>query len=229
MSGSLKVCFHAPLLWPLWSGGQVKFTGGAEVQQAHLARGLALRGHEVTVVSRDFGQPSPVVVHGVRVLKSYRVDDGLPLLRFFHPRLSHTLAALNSAHADVYYARGGGLEAGETYEVARSRGRGFVFGAAHDHDAWTSLPLLRNPRDRWWYARALRGADAIVAQSSVQQASFRDQFGLDSTVIRNIVEIPTTAVDPDARRPSSGSRPTRPRRVPTGSWSWPARCRTVGS
>ncbi|MBI5171093.1 MAG: glycosyltransferase family 4 protein [Candidatus Eisenbacteria bacterium] len=195
MTRALRVCFHAPLLWPLWSDGRVAFTGGAEVQQARLARGLAARGVEMTVVSCDYGQPSPVTAHGVRVLKSYRLGDGLPVLRFFHPRLSRTMAALLAADADVYYVRGASLEAGTAYEAARLKGRAFVFGAAHDHDALASLPLLGNPRDRAWYRRALRGARAVVAQTDAQRDSFRREFAVESTVVRNLVEVPEHSAD----------------------------------
>lgn len=194
----LRACFFAPFLWPLWSGGRLAFTGGAEVQQARLARGLAARGVDTTVVSLDFGQPSPVTAHGVRVLKSYRLDDGLPVVRFFWPRLPRTIAALRAAGADVYYARGAGLEAGVAHEVARSRGAAFVFAAAHDLDAVRALPRLPNPRDRWWFARALRGADAVVAQSERQRESFRSEWGIDAAVIRNLVELPGAAADPGA-------------------------------
>lgn len=186
----LRACFHSPLLWPVWSGGAVKFAGGAELQQARLARGLAVRGFDVTVVTCDFGQPSPVIVHGVRVLKTYRLEAGLPGLRFFHPRLSRTVTALRAADADVYYARGASLDAGVACDVARSRGAAFVFAAAHDDDARRALPLLRNPRDRWWYARALRGADAVIAQSEVQRALFRREWGLESSVVRNLIDLP---------------------------------------
>src|SRR5262249_48192952 len=68
--------------------------------------------------------------------------------------------------------------------------------AAHDHDARASLPLLGRPRDRWLYRRALRGADAIVAQTIAQQELFRAEFGLESTLVRNLVELPETAADP---------------------------------
>lgn len=198
MSRPLRVCFHAPFLWPLWSDGSVPFTGGAEVQQARLSRGLAERGVDVTVVSCDFGQPSPVVVHGVRVLKSYRPGDGPPVLRFFHPRLTRSVAALRAADADVYYVRGGALEAGVTFETAHRGNRAFVFAAAHDHDALASLPLLANPRDRWWYRRALRGAHAVVAQSELQRTLFRSQFAIESEVVRNLVEVPRDSADPGA-------------------------------
>lgn len=195
MTRPLRVCFHAPFLWPLWSGGRVAFTGGAEVQQARLARGLAARGVEMTVVGCDYGQPSPTRVHGVRVLKSYRLSEGLPVLRFFHPRLTRTMAALFTADADVYYVRGASLEAGTTYEAARLKGRAFVFGAAHDHDANAALPLLGNPRDRVWYRRALRGARAVVAQTEAQRDAFRREFGIEATVVRNLVEVPERAAD----------------------------------
>jgi len=189
----LRVCFFAPLLWPVWSGGTIAFAGGAELQQARLARGLAERGLDVTVVTCDFGQPSPVDVHGVRVLKTYRPSDGPPVLRFFHPRLTRSVAALRAADADVYYVRCASLEAGIAFDVARSRGAAFVFAAAHDQDAGRSLPLLPNPRDRWWYARALRGADDVIAQSEVQRELFRREWGRESTVIRNLVDLPPLA------------------------------------
>lgn len=200
MTRPLRVCFHAPLLWPLWSGGGIAFTGGAEVQQARLARGLAARGLDVTVVTRDFGQGSPVTVHGVRVLASYRAEQGLPVLRFFHPRLTRSWAALGAADADVYYSRTAGLEAGLTYDAARSRGRRFVFAAAHDDDALRALPLLRDPRERWWYSRAVRGADAVIAQSGLQLGRFADEFGREATVIRNVVEVPGAAASPGGSR-----------------------------
>jgi glycosyltransferase involved in cell wall biosynthesis len=193
-----KVCFYAPLLWPLWSGGALPFTGGAEVQQERLARGLAARGFDVTVVGCDFGQPSPVTVHGVRVLSSYRIADGWPVLRFFHPRLTGAWRALAAAAADVYYVRGASLETGIAYEAARRRGAAFVFGAAHEHDAHRSLPELANMRDRVWYRRALRGATAVVAQTETQQRLFREQYGVASTVVRNLVELPAHTVDAGA-------------------------------
>ncbi len=191
----LRVCFFSPLLWPVWSGGEVQFAGGAELQQARLARGLAARGFDVTVVTCDFGQPSPTTVHGVRVLKTYRPEDGWPVLRFFHPRITRSVAALRTADADVYYVRCASLEAGLAYDVARSRGAAFVFAAAHDHDALRSLPLLPNPRDRWWQRRALRGAAVVIAQSEVQRGLFRSEWGREATVVRNLVELPPSPAD----------------------------------
>src|SRR5207249_646738 len=58
-----------------------------------------------------------------------------------------------------------------------------------------SLPWLSSRRERWWYLRALRGADARVAQTEVQQRLFSENFGVDTTVIPNPVALPPSAVD----------------------------------
>jgi len=196
MSGRGRVCLHAGYLYPLFSGGTVEFAGGAEVQQALIARGLAARGFEVSVVTCDYGQPPELVADGVRLLRSHPPRGGIPVLRFFHPRLSRALRALAAADAEVYYARGLGVPAGEAYEVAHWRRASFVLGTAHDLDVRRTLPLLHSPRDRWWARRTLRGADAIVAQTEAQRGRYRGEFGRDSEVIPNLVELPPTAVDP---------------------------------
>jgi len=190
-----RVCFHASYLYPLFSGGAVAFAGGAEVQQAFLARGLAALGFELRVVTCDYGQPRVVTVDGVRLLRTYPPRGGMPGLRFFYPRLSRTWRALLEADADAYYARGLGVPAGIAFEAARYQGARFVLGTAHDLDVRRGLPLHRNPRDRWWARRTLRGADAVVAQTETQRRLYRAEFGRESELIPNLVAIPELAVD----------------------------------
>lgn len=196
MTSRGRVCFHAPYLYPLFSRGAIDFTGGAEVQQALLLRGLAGRGFEVLVVTCDFGQPRELTVDGVRLLRSYPPRGGIPVLRFFHPRLSRALRALAAADAEVYYARGAGVAAGEAFEVARWKRAAFVLGTAHDLDARRDLPLESSLRDRAWTRRVLRGADAIVAQTELQRALYAAEFGRESEVIPNLVETAVQPTDP---------------------------------
>lgn len=190
-----RLCFHTQYAWPLFTGGRVEFTGGAEVQQVAMARGLAARGFDMTLVTCDYGQPARVEVDGVTVLKTFPPHEGLPVLRFFHPRLTRTVAALADADAEAYYARGLGFVAGLTCDVARLRNAAFVLGAAHDWDAGRVWPHVTHPRDRWWSRRALRGARAIIAQTEVQHRLFAAERGLGSEVIPNLVET-VAAVDP---------------------------------
>lgn len=196
MSGRGRICFHHPYLYPVFSGGAVEFAGGAEVQQGLLARGLCRLGFEVSGVTADYGQPARMEVDGVTLFRTYPVSGGIPILRFFHPRLTRTVAALRRADAEVYYVRGAGLFAGVTYDVARLRGAALVLATAHDTDVLRSLPLQTNPRDRWWHRRALRGAHTRVVQTETQRATMQRELGLASTVVRNAVEVPDRPVDP---------------------------------
>ncbi len=199
-SGRGRVCLYVPYLYPVVSGGRVPFAGGIEVQLSLLAKGLAARGFDVSVVTCDYGQPEGLVVDGVRMLRCHRPQDGLPVLRFFHPRLSTTLAALRRADADVYVVQGAGLYAGVVADAARAMGRRFVFIAGHDFDVRRDLPDVHGPRDRWWYRRGLAGASAIVVQTEAQRAALRASFGYDGVVIMNPVEIPDVVADPAAAR-----------------------------
>ncbi len=178
------------------SGGRVPGGGGAEVQFAHLARGLVRRGFDVRVVTCDFGQPREEIVDGVRLLRAWPPNAGLPVVRFFHPRLSHAAEALGRAAADVYVFKGGGMWTGFTYDLARARGAGFVFVTAHDLDVTRGMPAVHGWRDRTWYARALRGADRIVVQTRTQQRLLEENYGRPSTVIMNHVEIPREQAAP---------------------------------
>ena len=191
-----RVCFHVPYLYPLVSGGEIGYTGGLEVQQALLSRGLVREGFEVSVVTCDYGQPARVTHDGVTYLRSYPPHAGLPVVRFLHLRLSRTVAALNAADADVYFMQGAGLMAGVTRDVAHARRAPFVFLAAHDWDTLRSMPYQERARERWWYRRALLGCDLRLAQTRWQQESLRREWALDSLLLRNPVELPSSTVDP---------------------------------
>lgn len=200
MSGRGRICLYVPYLYPVVSGGKVPFAGGIEVQLSLLARGLAARGFDVSVVTCDYGQPDDLVVDGVRLIKCFPPFAGLPVVRFFHPRLSTTIAALRRADADVYLLQGAGFYAGLVCDVARAMGRRFVFLAGHDHDVLRELPDVHGWRDRTAYRRALAGASLIVVQTERQRAWLRESFGRDSIVVMNPVDIPDQVAQPAARQ-----------------------------
>jgi glycosyltransferase involved in cell wall biosynthesis len=179
-------------------GGEVEFAGGIEVQHWAVVRALAKRGFDVVVATCDYGQAPIVSRDDVTLFRTYSEDAGAPGIRFFYPRLWKTMSTLRRARADVYLASGASLIAGWAYDAARLRGSRFVFFAASDKDALPSLPALDRRRERWWYMRALRGADVRIAQTELQRGLFREHFAVDSHVIPNPVEIPATPVDPGA-------------------------------
>jgi len=190
----MKICFvglqNLSVLAPAYKDPTV---AGEPVQQTLLARALARRGHEVSMVVADHGQPDGMVCSGIQVFKAYRPSAGLPVLRFIHPRWTGLWSALMRADADLYYTSCAGMEAGLLALYCRHFGKRFVFRSASDSDCDKSRLLVRHARDRWLYAYGLRRADAILVQSASQAQTLLRSYGLESRVAGMLVEPPLSA------------------------------------
>jgi glycosyltransferase involved in cell wall biosynthesis len=191
----LSICFVAPHAWPALSGdARHRELGGAEVQQALLARQLAARGHRVTMICIDYGQPEGARVDGVTVLRCFRKDAGLPVLRFAHPRLTSMWRALAAASADVYYCRSASMWIGVVAEYARRNGARAVYAGASDKDFVEGLGgQIRLARDRWLFRRGMAAADAIVAQNEFQRSQCLATYGREPVVIPSCYALPRGA------------------------------------
>lgn len=173
--------------------------GGEQVQQTLLARAFARRGHEVSMIVADYGQPDNLVVDGIRLHKAHGLTEGIPVLRFVHPRLTRLWSALTRADADLYYVSCAGPQLGFVVAFAARAGRRVVFRIAHDADCDPKRLLVRYWRDRRIYAWGLRRADAVLAQTECQQQMLRLNYGVESRVASMLVEAPST-LHPFAQR-----------------------------
>ena len=188
------ICFVAPLAWPVFSRDQdIDVVGGAEVQQSILARGLAAAGYRVSMICLDFGQPHRVSVDGVTVHKTYGSDEGLPVLRFLHPRLTRMWRALREVDADLYYQRTSDMLTAVVAEFCRRKGKRSIYAAASDVDFIPGRQQIRYRRDVRLFEYGLRGVDHVVVQNADQQRNCRLHYGRDSTLIPSCYELPADA------------------------------------
>jgi glycosyltransferase involved in cell wall biosynthesis len=197
---AMKICFvgidNLPLLAPEYRERRI---GGESVQQTLLARALARRGHDVSMVVYDYGQVDGAEWDAIRVFKAYRPDAGLPLLRFIHPRWTGMWSALTRADADLYYTSCAGMHVGLLALFCRRFRKRFVYRTASDADCDRSRVrvFVRFARDRWLYAFGLRRADAILVQSASQAEALARSYGLASRVAGMMVEKPRPAAARD--------------------------------
>ena len=195
-----RICFVAPDVYPvLVNAPGIQVVGGAEVQQCFMARALRRAGYPVTILSGDFGQPDELEVEGIRVLRLNRGGRSLPLLRYFHPRLSAIWRGMARADADIYYQRCASAITGVAVAFARWHRRRVIFASASDVDL---LPGKQNGnkgwRDRQLFTYGLRHASAVVVQNPLQQARFHDWMGRAALRIASCYALP-----PGSRRASA--------------------------
>lgn len=188
------ICFVAPTTWPLLSGARdIPVVGGAEVQQSFIAPALAARGYRVSMIALDYGQPDRSVVKGVTVHKTYQPDEGLPVVRFVHPRLTKLWKVLKEVDADIYYQRSAAALTGFMAAFCRANGKRSIYSGASDVDFAPPHPDIRFARDRWIFEYGVRSVDRLFAQNGTQQQRARDNFGRDSVLVPNCYAPPADA------------------------------------
>jgi glycosyltransferase involved in cell wall biosynthesis len=185
------ICFVAPYVWPVLSRDpNIKVVGGAEVQQSILARLFRRAGYRVSVISLDFGQPQRAEVDGITVHKVFRQDEGIPVLRFLHPRLTTMWRTLREVDADIYYQRSAAHLTGVVAEFCRRHGKRSIFAGASDTDFIRGSQQIRYRRDRWLFERGLARVDRIVAQNRTQVERCRENYARDAVLIPSCYELP---------------------------------------
>jgi glycosyltransferase involved in cell wall biosynthesis len=163
---------------------------GEPLQQTLLATALARRGYPVSMVVIDHGQPDGASWHGVQTFKAYASGDGLPILRFVHPRWTGLWSALGRADADIYYSSCAGGLVGQVAMFCARRNRKFVFRAASDSDCLPDALIIKRWywRDSWLYRHGLQRADGVLVQSQHQQRLMQQNFGVRSSIAGLVVE-----------------------------------------
>ncbi|HEX4332414.1 MAG TPA: glycosyltransferase family 4 protein [Usitatibacter sp.] len=178
------VCFVAPTTWPVISGDTaIKVVGGAEVQQSMIAPALARRGHRVSMICLDYGQPDGTVVDGVAIRNLHKPEAGVPGLRFVHPRFTALWRAMKAVDADVYYQRTAAVHTAYMAAFSALHGKKSIYAGASDVDFLPGQEDIRFTRDKKIFAWGVRHVDRIVTQNEVQQAQLFDHYGIEGSVI----------------------------------------------
>src|SRR5262249_40438646 len=153
-----------------------------------LARALAARGYDVSMIVADYGQPDGAVWDGIKTYKAYRPNAGLPVLRFLHPRWTGLWSALKRARADIYYTSCAGALLGQVVLLARRQGAKVLFRIASNSDCDPDALLIRYWRDKCLYRYGLARADRVLAQTPEQQQALLKNFRRDSRVVPSMTD-----------------------------------------
>ncbi|MCA9401731.1 MAG: glycosyltransferase family 4 protein [Candidatus Omnitrophica bacterium] len=179
------VCFVAQHVYPVLNPTKSNFIGGAEVQQVLLAKEFLQNGFNIEFVTQDYGQDDIEFIKGFKVIKTFNPDRGVPVLRFFYPRLTGIWSALKKSSADIFYVRSAGFILAVVVCFAQLSHKKVVYCGADDRDF--DLEKLRLPtfRDKVMYVFGLKKANAIIVQNNTQKKLLTKNFRKNGMKIYN--------------------------------------------
>ncbi|HUQ27193.1 MAG TPA: glycosyltransferase family 4 protein [Usitatibacter sp.] len=189
-----RICFVAPTTWPVLSASSdIKVVGGAEVQQSMIAPALAKRGYDVSMICYDYGQADRTEIKGVTIYNMHKPDEGIPVIRYLHPRLTSLWRALTRADADIYYQRTAAGYTGFVAAFCRKHGRKSIYAGASDVDFIPGKQEIKYARDRKIFEYGLRRVDKVITQNPQQHQELLENYGREGTLIPSCYAPPAGA------------------------------------
>jgi glycosyltransferase involved in cell wall biosynthesis len=186
---SQRICFLGLENLPALSAPHSHLgVGGEAIQQSLIARALARRGFAVQMVVHDLGQPDDLVIDGVRLIKTYRPNAGLPMLRFVYPRWISVMRALRAADAGVYYTSCAGINVAQIAIAARARRAHAVFRIASDSDCDPERLIIPYGYGKVIYGWGITRIGRVLAQSEAQQQAMAVNYGVGSSIAGMLVD-----------------------------------------
>jgi glycosyltransferase involved in cell wall biosynthesis len=131
--------------------------------------------------------------------KAHRPDEGIPVLRFVHPRMTKLWRAMKRVNADVYYQRTSSIETALTALFCRHHGKRSIYAGASDMDFIPGQEEIVLSRDKWIYRFGLRRVDQVVVQHPGQLGNYKRNYGRDAALIPSCYVPP-----PNARHDRAG-------------------------
>jgi glycosyltransferase involved in cell wall biosynthesis len=187
-----KICFVGPDVYPVLNRNYGSgYIGGESVQLTLLTKAFKGLNWDVIVIDRDYGQPDVEIIEEIVIHKTYKVDEGWPIIRFFHPRLSSIFKALKKADADIYFQSCAGMMTGLVALFCKIYKKKFVFRTAHDTDCIPGHQLIKLWRDKKLYEYGLRQANLISVQGENQKILLEKNYGINGFPVNMTVEVPT--------------------------------------
>lgn len=183
----MKVCFLALNSYPMLTGKNLGYAGGAEVEQVHLGKELVAHKYDVCFVTYRYGHNQIENVDGVKIIKTYDREKASEI--HVLQKYMSILSTLKKANADIYF-----YEAGSTGVLPLFCGvnrKKFVYRIPSDAVV-LSKPLSGNYgfNKKIIDLLEIKRADVVVAQSHFQKRILERRFGVESFVIKNGLALP---------------------------------------
>lgn len=186
----MKVCFFSPTAYSYFRPDRTAWAGGAETQQLLLANHMKAKGIHVSFIVGDYGQDEVETVDGIMLIKSFTPFKGNRKLRFV-PDMIRIRRAMKIADADIYNQRSTAFFTGQLARFASDLGKAFTFSLGIDYNCYPDGRGAIPWPISFLYRYGIRTADAVISQTEKQRRLMLENFGRETALIRNGIEIPS--------------------------------------
>lgn len=186
---SFHICFISPGLYKYVNKREGEASGGAERQQYMISSELRDRGHDVSMIVGDHGQPPHEHVNGIEVWNG--CPDGIDAMRSLPGEIIDLFRTLRQVDADVYYVRGAPRLAALVMTFTTVLNKRLVFCIANESDLDPEYLRERYGRPFYlYYKRVINGTGRVITQTNKQQRMLEENFGTESIVVPNSYDLP---------------------------------------
>ena len=183
----MHLCFVMPGMYPLLAGIN-RPVGGSETLMWHLARALRRRGHRISVLAGDYGQVDKQVFDGI---ETFRLHDGPAVIKGWRTARSviHIWHLLRKVKPDVAIHMNFGFSHGVLALFCHLMGIRYVYFTASQVDV-DSTRYRTYPRYvAWLWRLGMELCPTLVVQTEEHRALLSQNFGRESTVIPNGIDV----------------------------------------
>jgi len=175
--------------------------GGWSMQLAILARRLGELGHEVGVLAWKGANAEAGDQSICRLLETYDPRQGIPKLRFLHPRLTSLASATARFRPDAIVQSCSGLITGAMAWIAQRQRIPFVHRIACDTDADGRETLYLSRTARLCYHYGLRRSSLIICQNEYQREHVAKMLPrMRTAILHNAIAPSSVATSPRIAR-----------------------------
>lgn len=186
-----KICFCALSAYPLLARKNIQLIGGAELRQILIAKELIARGHEVSLISFDYGQKPFEIINEIKVFRTIPPQISFNSIHAIFSAIFSIWCALKKADADIYYHSCNGVLTGAIALFCKVHRKKFVHQLASDMDAEENYIKAQGIISKIAYTFGLKSADRVFTQSAYQKFLIRKNFGLNTEIVKNPFPIPS--------------------------------------
>lgn len=187
---NLKICFISLSAYPLLTGKDLAYTGGAEVQQVEIAKELKKRGYEISFITYGADHDNENSFNEIPIFPAYDrnhvKDYGILKKAFF------IYKKMKEVDADIYYYHAG--SPGVITLCAKLLKKRIVNHIASDAqvtgESLIKKKLLINLLLKIGNLLDLKLSDIVVSQNEFQRSELKNRFNINSILIRNTFTIP---------------------------------------